>query len=249
MKKISIVFLFTILLISICHVDTRAEVLNLTGIPLQDNFIEFCQRYSHQGTISVLIVDDTPRWQASLQSKLPLTCAVNIFNAYLADHGIKGKMTRCPYCPLPQQKYTWSGNLSGQKRDIAIDYYGTSEDIIISAYSDVEQNSLPLLPLSFTSSFPEFLRLAGRPQTKYETVTAGSLSALFIYEIASSPQHAANSAVRGLTTAGWELLQNQVVNVRENDYVALLNKDNYRASVISAGESLIVNVAPYRQEL
>lgn len=229
--------------------EAGAEVLKLTGFSLQDEFIKFWERLSYDGTVSTFVVNDTPRFQASLQSRMPLEYVVNMFDDYLEDNGVESRMKRCPYCAPPLSRYTWNGNIDDNKCDIVIDSVSGSRDIVIRAYSDIEQPYLKRQVGSVIDKYPEFMNLSGKPVTKYETIGVGGTSAVLFYNTIDSSQKEAESAVRKLTSAGWRLLQDRIFNARKTEYVAILVKDGCRAAVTAADETLVVSVTPHSGEL
>lgn len=238
------IFIYTSVLFLFLSGYVSGEVIDLTGISAKDEFIELGRRISYAGVISIQVADDIPYTIASLRSKVPFGVAVDMFNSYLENNNVKGKMFPCPFCPPGKLRYVWFGYVGDREQKVVIDYAGSSGEILINVSSDIDESTFKRHKSTFTDYYTEFSNLAGNPTDKYETIMGNSMSAMLIYDITDSPQKEVESAVRKLTSAGWKHMLGQIFSAKKNESIAILTKDGYNAAVVCTEDSLVVNIIP-----
>jgi hypothetical protein len=241
--------IFACLILIFISFPAFAKVVDLTGLPYEDDFINLGERICYRGTISLEIIDGVPYIKAFYVSKLPLGAAVDMYNKYLEANGAKGQMFLCPYCPLGYYKYVWFGILGEREKRVVIDYANRSGEIIINVYSDIDQNVFKNYKKTFMDNYIEFIDLAGNPSYYHETIKGKAMSTVLIYDIIDSPQKEIESAVRRLERFGWKNILGEIYTTPKNEKTTMLNKDGYNASVTCIGDQLFVSVVPYGSAL
>ena len=238
------VFVCLCLLIVFSASCCRAEIVDLTGIPISDGFIDLGKRVSYDGSVYLAVVDGIPYINALFKSKLPLGIATDMYNSYLEENGIDETMFRCSYCPPDYVKFVWSGFLGDKESTVIVDSVDKSGEIIINVSSSLDERIFDRYKEMFIESYAEFTDLAGEPEYSYETINGSSRSVVIVYNIIDSPQLEIEDAVRNLVRAGWQDLYGEVFGSSKDGKAAMLVKDSYNATLACTEEGLVVSIIP-----